>query len=136
VSAPTSTTTTPRIKYDCSRCPAYCCSIYGRVEVTNKDLKRLAAHLGLSQKETERRHTKKNDDERVLRRKKDDLLGEVCKFLDPKSRGCTIYEGRPQVCRDYPGRPRCVYYDVLGFEQETQSDEDVLPLFQITFKKR
>jgi uncharacterized protein len=129
-------TSEPRHQYDCKKCPAYCCSIYGRVQVSDRDLKRLARHLDLGIKETEQRYTKWNDDERVLRRRKDELLGESCKFLDPETRGCTIYEGRPQVCRDYPGRRRCTYYDVLTFEQETQEDPDVLPLVQITFKKR
>jgi Fe-S-cluster containining protein len=131
-----SVTSEPRNQYDCTKCPAYCCSIYGRVQVSDRDLKRLARHLGLGVKETEARYTKWNDDERVLRRRKDDLLGESCRFLHPETRGCTIYEGRPQVCRDYPGRRRCTYYDVLMFEQETQEDTDVLPLVQITFKKR
>jgi Fe-S-cluster containining protein len=125
-----------RTTYDCSRCPAYCCSIYGRVEVTKRDLKRLAAHFGLSQRATELRHTKRIDGERVLRRRKDELLGEACKFLDPKTRGCTIYEGRPQVCRDYPGRKSCVYFDAIEFERETQKDPTALPLVQITFKNR
>jgi uncharacterized protein len=125
-----------RTLYDCAQCPAYCCSIYGRVEVTDRDLRRLARHFGLSEAETERRHTKMNGTERVLRRKRDDLLGEVCRFLNPETRGCTIYEGRPQVCRDYPGRNRCSYYDMLQFERDTQDDLTVLPLIQITFKKR
>jgi Fe-S-cluster containining protein len=124
------------LHYDCQKCPAYCCSIYGRVEVKNSDLKRLARHFGVTEKEAERRFTKVVDDERVLRRKKDALLGEVCRFLDPKTRGCTIYDGRPKICREYPGKSRCAYYDVLEFERETQGDPDVLPLFQITFRPR
>lgn len=126
----------PRLHYDCSKCPAYCCSIYARVEVKERDLDRLARHFGTTRAEAEHRYTKRVDGTRVLRRKKDALLGEVCRFLDPKTRGCTIYEGRPKVCREYPGKPRCAYYDVLQFERETQEDLDVLPLFEITFKPR
>jgi Fe-S-cluster containining protein len=126
----------PRVHYDCSACPAYCCSIYARVEVTDRDLDRLARYFGVTRAEAERRYTKRLDGSRVLRRKKDALLGEVCRFIDPKTRGCTIYEGRPKVCREYPGKPRCAYFDVLQFERETQGDPDVLPLFQITFKPR
>jgi hypothetical protein len=40
------TAAAPRVLYDCTKCPAYCCSIYGIVEVTDRDLKRLAKHLG------------------------------------------------------------------------------------------
>jgi Fe-S-cluster containining protein len=126
----------PRTHYDCSKCPAYCCSIYARVEVNERDLDRLARYFGTTRTEAERHYTKRVDGTRVLRRKKDALLGEVCRFLDPTTRGCTIYEGRPKVCREYPGKPRCAYYDVLQFERETQEDPDVLPLFQITFKPR
>ena len=125
-----------RNHYDCRECPAYCCSIYGRVEVNARDLDRLARHFSLTKEEAERRFTKVVDGGRVLRRKKDELLGEVCRFLDAKTRGCTIYEGRPSICREYPGRTRCGYFDVLQFERETQGDPDVLPLFQITFRKR
>jgi Fe-S-cluster containining protein len=126
----------PRVHYDCGKCPAFCCSIYGVVQVTDRDLTRLARHFGVSERVAEQRYTKRYGDQRVLRRRKDSLLGEACRFLDEKTRGCTIYEGRPKTCRDYPGRPRCVYFDVVQFEREIQEDADVLPLIQITFKKQ
>jgi len=122
-------------RYDCGDCPAYCCSIYERVQVKAKDLKRLAKHFGISERRAKQRFTKMIDDERVLRRKSDPILGTACRFLDPKTRGCTIYEARPAICREYPGTPRCGYYDLLQFERTSQSDPDVLPLIQITFKK-
>ncbi|KYF58835.1 YkgJ family cysteine cluster protein [Sorangium sp. So ce315] len=125
-----------RVSYDCSKCPAYCCSIYERVEVTPRDLRRLARHFGLTLEAAEQRFTKRYNDERILRRQSDPVLGRVCRFLDLTTRGCTIYEARPEVCRDYPGRPRCGYYDVLQFERETQDDADVMPLVQITFRPR
>ncbi len=127
---------TPRVAYDCAKCPAYCCSIYERVEVKPRDLRRLARYFGVSEVVAEKRYTKMNGDERVLRRKKDPLLGQTCMFLNLETRGCGIYEGRPQICRDYPGRPRCSYHDMIQFERETQQDEDVLPLIQIRFVKR
>jgi Fe-S-cluster containining protein len=30
-----------------------------------------------------------------------------CKHFDPKKKICTIYEIRPQMCRDYPGGKGC-----------------------------
>lgn len=122
-------------RYDCGDCPAYCCSIYERVQVKAKDLKRLAKHFKISEQKAKQRFTKMIDDERVLRRKSDPILGRACRFLDPKTRGCTIYEARPAICREYPGTHRCGYYDLLKFERTSQSDPDVLPLIQITFKK-
>jgi uncharacterized protein len=122
-----------RTNYDCTDCPAYCCSQYERVAVSNRDLKRLALHHALTLEEAAKRFTRMRGEERVLRRSKDPLLGEACKFLDRETRGCTIYHSRPTVCREYPGEYRCVYYDVLKFERRVQEDPDVVPLFQITF---
>src|SRR5438105_2561270 len=34
--------------YDCSKCPAYCCS-YDRILVNKRDLKRLAKHFGVDE---------------------------------------------------------------------------------------
>ncbi len=125
----------PRVRYDCTKCPAFCCSIYDRVQVTKRDIKRLARHFDLSYEVAERRFTTLWQDERVLRRKADPIFGKACKFLDPQSRGCTIYHVRPNVCREYPARTRCVYYDMLQFERKQQVDETVVPLVQITFVK-
>lgn len=124
-----------KVHYDCSKCPAYCCSIYERVEVTKRDLNRLAKYFKMTVEATEKRYTKMHSGERVLRRKKDPIFGMACQFLDHETRGCTIYHGRPNVCREYPARTRCNYYDLLQFERRQQDDVNVLPLVQITFRK-
>ncbi|HEX8495112.1 MAG TPA: YkgJ family cysteine cluster protein [Pyrinomonadaceae bacterium] len=127
----------PRVYFDCSKCPAYCCSIYERVQVTKRDLNRLAKYFGVTADVAARRYTKihKESGERVLRRKKDVIFEEACEFINPETRGCTIYHARPQVCREYPDRSRCSYYDLLQFERRQQDDENVLPLIQITFRE-
>lgn len=127
----------PRVYFDCSKCPAYCCSIYERVQVTKRDLNRLAKHFGVPAEVAAKRYTKihKESGERILRRTKDVIFEEACQFINPETRGCTIYHARPQVCREYPVRSRCAYYDVLQFERTQQDDENVLPLIQITFVK-
>jgi len=122
------------LKYDCDKCVAYCCSIYDRVQVTPRDLKRLAAHFGVSTEDATRRFTKVWAKERILRRKADRLFGQACMFLDQETRKCTIYHARPLVCRDFPPTSRCAYYDLLQFEREQQNDPDVIPLVKITFK--
>lgn len=123
-----------KIHYDCSRCPGYCCS-YPRIEVLDSDLERLAAHFGLSQAEAERKYTRwyVDDDtplgtERILRHRKDAVYGSICKLFDTKARRCTAYEGRPEVCRDYPNGKRCGYYEFLRFERKHQDDPDFVPL--------
>src|SRR5919112_255507 len=91
----------PRTYFDCTKCPAFCCSIY----------------------------------ERMLKKVKDVIFPETCMFLDQERRGCTIYHARPGVCREYPDRSRCAYYDVLQFERRQQADDTVVPLVQITFRE-
>ncbi|HEX3558492.1 MAG TPA: YkgJ family cysteine cluster protein [Pyrinomonadaceae bacterium] len=123
----------PRTYFDCTKCPAFCCSIYDRVQVTKRDINRLAKHFGVSYETARRRYTKQWQDERVLKRVKDVIFPETCMFLDQETRGCTIYHARPGVCREYPARSRCVYYDVLQFERKQQDDETVVPVVQITY---
>ena len=121
--------------YDCVDCPAYCCSVYDRVQVTPRDIRRLANHFGVTEEVATSRYTKVWNKERVLRRKKDVLFKETCQFINTETRGCTIYDARPAVCREFPTTTRCAYYDQLSFEREQQDDPKVIPLVHITFKK-
>lgn len=120
--------------YDCTKCPAYCCSVYERVQVTRRDINRLARHFGVSYEIAQAQYTRPFNDEQVLRRKADPVLGKACTFLNPVTRQCKIYNARPLVCREFPQAKRCAYYDLLQFEREQQDDPDVLPLINITFR--
>jgi Fe-S-cluster containining protein len=104
------------------------------VQVTPRDIKRLARHFGVDYATAEKRYTKTYQGERILRRKKDPIFREACKFLDPDTRRCTIYNARPLACREFPARERCAYYDLLAFERNQQNDKTALPLVQITFR--
>jgi hypothetical protein len=115
-----------RVLYDCSTCPAYCCS-YDRIEVKDRDLLRIAMHFGLSYKGAEKRYTKIAWGNRVLRHRKDHIFNHVCVFLDPKERRCQIYDARPSVCRSYPDGRRCGYYDFLSAERQRQGDDEFIP---------
>jgi Fe-S-cluster containining protein len=125
----------PRVYFDCNKCPAFCCSVYDRVQVKTRDITRLAKHFNVSFETAKRRYTRINREsgERVLRRVKDSIFEETCMFLNQETRGCGIYHARPGVCREYPDRSRCAYYDLLKFERRQQADETVIPLIQITF---
>lgn len=116
-----------RPSYDCSRCPAYCCS-YEQIGVKRSDIKRLAKHFGIDADTAEERFTKIRNGERVLRHRQDAIYGSACMFLDPKTRRCTVYESRPAVCHEYPDKPRCGYYDFLKWERTHQDDPDFIPL--------
>lgn len=120
--------------YNCLDCPAYCCSVYERVQVTPRDVRRLANHFNVAEEVAVARFTKVYEKERVLRRKADPVLGQACHFLNPETRRCTIYNARPAVCRRFPDTTRCAYYDLLKFERQQQDDPDVIPLVKITFK--
>ncbi|MEP6637343.1 MAG: YkgJ family cysteine cluster protein [Acidobacteriota bacterium] len=120
--------------YDCTKCPAYCCSIYERVQVTKRDINRLAKHFGISYETAFVRYTRPYNNERVLRRKADPIFGQACRFLNPATRQCGIYHARPGVCREYPETERCAYFDLIEFERSQQGDPDVVPLVKITFR--
>lgn len=121
---------TPRLQYDCSKCPGYCCS-YPRIEVKPTDLSRIARHFGITPEEAARRFTRIYDDEgtpeRILRHRKDSVYGSICRFFDTHARKCTIYAARPQVCRDYPNGNRCGYYGFIQFERKHQGDPEFIP---------
>jgi Fe-S-cluster containining protein len=118
-----------RNQYSCSKCPAYCCS-YPEIEVTRRDVARLAKHLGLDFAQADARFTKYDAKQgvRLLRHRKDDVFDSVCALLDPKTRRCTVYEARPAVCREYPDSKRCGYYEFLKFERAHQDDPEFIAL--------
>ncbi len=119
-----------KARYDCSKCPGYCCS-YDRIEVSEFDIARLAKHFALDVDTARERFTwrykTKDHDERVLRHKKDHVFKSTCRFFDQDERRCTIYAARPNVCRRYPTGTTCGYYDFLLFEREQQGDDEFIP---------
>lgn len=114
----------PRKKYDCLKCPGYCCS-YPVVEVKDSDARRIARHFDLPLDVAEKRFFKASYGyKRVMRRKADKYFGRICQFFDTEARRCTIYLARPFACRDYPGEDNCGYWDFLAFERNAQEDEE------------
>ena len=118
-------------KYDCSRCPGYCCS-YDRIAITDFDITRLAKHFDIPV-ETARtkftyRYQSDGVDEQILRHQRDHVYTSVCRFFDREQRRCTVYAARPGVCRRYPSGTTCGYYDFLSFEREQQGDDEFVPV--------
>lgn len=119
--------TTPKPLYDCGKCPGICCSIYGTIAVTPKDAKRFARVMRSTVRSAWKRMAVEDGEGGFrLRKKKDSVLGSICRFFDTKKRSCSVYEARPDACRAYPGQRRCVYFDVLKFERSVQ-ESDVVP---------
>lgn len=115
-------------KFECSRCPGYCCS-YHIIPATKRDVERLAKHLGLTYDEALKKCVKKGDKkdggEFRMRRKEDVHFGKICKFFDTEARRCTVYAARPAICRAYPS-DKCGYYEFLKIERNTQEDPELV----------
>lgn len=113
--------------YNCLRCPAYCCT-YPQIPVTRRDIQRLAKRFGITEEQARSRFTRDGHDpgSRILKHRDDAIFGSACMFLDPDTRGCTVYEHRPSPCRAYPGTARCGYYDFLASERRRQENEDLV----------
>jgi Fe-S-cluster containining protein len=116
-----------KLKYSCLKCPGYCCS-YPEIEITGRDIARLARHFEVSYEEAEARFTKSEPKRgiRMMRHRKDHIFDSMCMMFDQEKRRCTVYEARPGVCREYPDNERCGYYDFLTFEREQQGDPDYI----------
>ncbi len=118
-----------RVRYSCSKCPAYCCT-YNEIEVTPRDIERLARHFDVTYAVAEERFTKADakNTRRLMRHRKDRVFDSACVMLDQDKRRCTVYDARPGVCRKYPDSSRCGYYDFLRFEREQQGDKEYVAL--------
>ena len=114
-----------RVYYSCAKCPAFCCT-YTDIEVTKRDLERIARHFDLSVAAAKEKYTKMESSGkvRVMRHRSDKHFITACMMLDQETRRCTMYEARPAVCRKYPDSSRCGYYEFLKFERNQQDDED------------
>jgi Fe-S-cluster containining protein len=119
----------PVAKYSCLKCPGYCCS-YAEIEITIRDIHRLARHFGVDFDTAAMRYTKFDKKRGIwmLRHRKDHIFESTCALFDQEKRCCTVYESRPGVCRKYPDSTRCGYYDFLDFEREQQGDPDYIAL--------
>lgn len=89
---------------DCTAC-ANCCKTL-QIVVDNADIRRLAAVKGMSFREFSKKHVREAPDKTKF------LASTPCMFLGKDNR-CTIYDDRPQACRDFP------YLHANGFRQRT-----------------
>ncbi|HEX4333852.1 MAG TPA: YkgJ family cysteine cluster protein [Usitatibacter sp.] len=118
-----------RVNYSCAKCPAYCCT-YTEIEVSARDIERMARHFKLRYSQAEERFTKPDAKGtiRMMRHRKDRIFDSTCMMLDQEKRRCTIYDARPGVCRKFPDTSRCGYYEFLKFERTQQGDEELVAL--------
>jgi hypothetical protein len=81
---------------DCRSC-ANCCKV-AETDVTERDTERLARYLGMTSRQFVEQYTTASafeQKEPILRRRE-----SGCIFLEGND--CSIYEARPDTCRDFP----------------------------------
>jgi uncharacterized protein len=79
---------------DCRQC-AECCRV-GEVDLSRRDVDRLARHLSITPKQFREQYTTQGrKGESLLRRTK-----SGCVFLEGND--CSVYEARPKVCEFFP----------------------------------
>jgi len=92
------------LSFQCTGC-GNCCSgpSSGYVWVDDREIERLAQRLGMADdlERFERQFLRSVNNRQSLVEYSD---GD-CIFLDPKTRGCSVYEDRPRQCRTWPFWP-------------------------------
>jgi Fe-S-cluster containining protein len=76
-----------------------CCRQPGWVYLTEEDLVRAAAHLGMTPAEFETRHVYRTAHKLRFRKPR----GSQCPFLEET--GCAIHPNKPEQCRTFPFWP-------------------------------
>jgi len=90
------------LRFECQQGCTACCRQRGFVYVTNPDIARAAAFLGISAEEFERRYVFRTRNRARLRVPRD----ATCHFLTGE--GCSIHPAKPTQCRIFPYWPELV----------------------------
>jgi Fe-S-cluster containining protein len=84
--------------FTCARC-GFCCHGETTVSLDERDQERMIRVLGLSREETARRYWRITGSVVQMQ-----VVDGHCIFYDP-NQGCTVHEGRPWRCRQWPLHP-------------------------------
>lgn len=80
----------------CKSCTAACCRYYEEIEISSRDITRIAAFLGAQSYDIGRQYINWGPDgSRILRKDREGW----CVFIENYK--CSIYRARPDICRDY-----------------------------------
>jgi uncharacterized protein len=91
------------IRFTCQPGCTRCCEVSGYVYMTEEDLRRAAAHLGMTERAFESRYIYRT---RHMRRLRKPRGGSQCHFL--QNGGCAIHPVKPVQCRLFPFWPELV----------------------------
>jgi hypothetical protein len=86
------------LRFSCTQCGDCCSGGEGYVWVVKDEVAAMAELAGLSIAEFERRYVRNVGVRRSLKERP----GGDCVLLDPTTRKCTVYTGRPRQCRTWP----------------------------------
>lgn len=100
--------------FQCTRC-GFCCHGETTVSLSPFDQERMAKTLGLTREEMVEKYWRVTGS--VVQMK---VVDGHCIFYDEKMKGCTVHEGRPERCREWPLHPS-ILGDPNNFETITQS---------------
>ncbi len=89
--------------FTCTRC-GFCCHGETTVSLSSYDQKRMAAALGLSEEEARERYWRVTGN--VVQMK---VVEGHCIFYDDVLQGCSVHEGRPERCREWPLHPSMLH---------------------------
>lgn len=92
------------LRFECQSGCSKCCEVSGFVYLTEADVSRAAAFLGLEQAEFESRYVFRTRHSRRLRKPRQ--RGKQCPFLE--AGGCSIHPVKPVQCRLFPFWPELV----------------------------
>jgi Fe-S-cluster containining protein len=93
------------LDFECTQCGACCTGAPGYVWMTEPEIERLAAHLGLDRDAFGARYLRLVWGKLSLVEKRDGS-GD-CAFFE-RGKGCTVYAARPTQCRTYPFWPEVI----------------------------
>ena len=92
----------PRLRFQCQPGCTACCEQRGFVYLTETDLARMAAFIGMKAEEFERRYVYRTPKRMRLRTPR----GKQCPFL--VKGGCSIHPAKPTQCRIFPFWPELI----------------------------
>ena len=86
------------LKFTCSQCGDCCTGAPGFVWVNAAEIAEMAAIVGMEVPAFEARYVRTVG----IRKSLTERPNGDCELLDPKTRGCTVYQARPRQCRTWP----------------------------------
>ncbi|HVA47910.1 MAG TPA: YkgJ family cysteine cluster protein [Pirellulales bacterium] len=86
------------LRFECTQCGNCCTGAPGYVWVNQQEIAGLAAHVGLSVDDFERKYVRRVG----IRKSLVEFPNGDCVFFDGESRRCTVYGLRPRQCRTWP----------------------------------